>query len=328
MRNWIAALLAVAFSAFCPISSTHAQSYPGRPVRLIVPFAPGGSTDVLARIVGAKLSTAFGQQFVVDNRPGAGGTIGADIAAHAKADGYTLVLVTVAFAINPSLHNDMPFNAKKDLSPIALIATAPNLLVVHPSIPARTVAEFVRLSRQAEDPFNYASAGVGTPTHLAAELFNSMTGARLVHVPYKGGGPALADVVAGQVKVMFPGIVSGLPFVRNGKLRALAVTSRLRSPAALDIPTIAESGYPNYEAVNWFALLAPAGTPAYIVQTLNENANKAVQDPSVAEVLVRDGAQATSKTPEQAQAYIVAEMNKWERVVVALKSSGQITALR
>jgi tripartite-type tricarboxylate transporter receptor subunit TctC len=321
-------LVAVVLTTCAVLAWAQTQPYPTRPVRLIVPFAPSGSTDILARIVGAKLSRSLGQQFVVDNRPGAGGNIGVEVAAKAPADGYTLVLVTVAFAINPTLNSKLPFKARQDFSSIAFIATAPNLLVIHPSISAHNVADFIKQSRETKDAFNYASAGVGTPTHLAAELFNSVTGARLVHVPYKGGGPALADLVGGQVKVMFAGIVSGLPHVRNGRLRGLGVTSRGRSPAAPDIPAIAESGYPEYEAVNWYALLAPAGVPAGVVQKLNSHTNNAIEASDVSEALARDGAQASALAPEQTQAYIAAEIQKWERVVVALRTAGQIAALR
>ena len=298
-----------------------AQSYPSRPVRLIAPFAPGGSVDILARLVGQKLSESMGQQFVIDNRPGAGSILGVDLAAKAQPDGHTLILVSVAFAINASLRKTLPYDTVRDLVPVSLVAAAPNLLVVNPTLPAASIQDLVKLAKGTKESLNYASAGVGTPTHLAAELFNSMTGASLVHIPYKGGGPALVDVISGQVKVMFPGIVSGIGHVKNGRLKGLGVTGKKRSAALPNIPTIAESGYPQYEALNWFAVLAPTGTPANAVQAVNKRMKELLQLNDVVKFLERDGAEPMPSTPQEARQHISNEISKWREVVNLSKAS-------
>lgn len=313
----IAALL----GAIAPAAA--AQSYPTRPVRLIAPFPPGGSVDIISRLVGQKLSESLGQQFVVDNRPGAGSNLGIDIAAKAQPDGYTLVLVSVAFAINPSLYKKLPYDPVKDLAPVALVASAPNLLVTNPSLPVSSVRDLVDLAKRTSGSLNYASAGVGTPTHLAAELFNSMTGAGLMHIPYRGGGPAFVDVISGQVKVMFPGIVSAIGHVKGGRLKALGVTSLVRSKAAPDVAPIAESGYPGYEAVNWFAVLVPAKTPAAIVSKLNVGIVKLLQTQDVQEKLILDGADVIISTPQASKNHILREIDKWRQVVIQSGAAAQ-----
>jgi tripartite-type tricarboxylate transporter receptor subunit TctC len=308
--------------AAAPLVST-AQTYPNRPVRLIAPFPPGGSVDIVSRLVGQKLTESLGQQFVVDNRPGAGSNLGIDIAAKAQPDGYTLVLVSVAFAINSSLYKKLPYDAVRDFVPVALVASAPNLLVTNPALPASSVRDLVTLAKKTSGSLNYASAGSGTPTHLAAELFNSMTGAGLVHIPYKGGGPAFVDVISGQVKVMFPGIVSAIGHVKNGRLKALGVTSLARSKAAPDVAPIAESGYPGYEAVNWYAVLAPAKTSSAIVNKLNSEIVKLLQTQDVQEKLVRDGADAIISTPKESADHVLREIEKWRKVVTQSGASAQ-----
>jgi tripartite-type tricarboxylate transporter receptor subunit TctC len=316
---WVSIFL---FGVTAPVY-TSAQSYPSRPVRLIVPFAPGGSVDILARLVGQRLSESMGQQFVIDNRPGAGSILGVDLAAKAQPDGHTLILVSVAFAINASLRRTLPYDTVRDLVPVSLVAAAPNLLVVNPTLPAASVQDLVKLAKGTKGSLNYASAGVGTPTHLAAELFNSMTGAGLVHIPYKGGGPALVDVVSGQVKVMFPGIVSGIGHVKNNRLKGLGVTGKKRSDALPNVPTIAESGYPEYEALNWFAVLAPTGTPAHAVQAVNKRISDLLQLTDVVKFLQRNGAEPMSSTPQEAKQHISKEISKWREVVNTSKASAK-----
>ncbi len=286
----------------------HSQSYPARPVRLIAPFAPGGGVDIVSRLVGQKLGEALGQQFVIDNRPGAGSNLGIGIAATAQPDGYTLVVVSVAYAINPSLYKSLGYDPTKDLVVIGLIASAPNLLVVHPSLPVSSPRALVDLARRTPGSLNYASAGFGTPTHLAAELFNLMSGAALVHIPYKGGGPAFIDLISGEVKVMFPGIISAIAHVNSGKLKALGVTSLKPSRIAPGVPPIADFGFPGYEVENWYALLAPAKTSPAIVEKLNVELNKISRAPEVQERLARDGAEPLSGTPMEAKTYVLREM--------------------
>lgn len=293
----------------------HSQSYPTRPVRLIAPFAPGGGVDIVSRLVGQKLGEALGQQFVIDNRPGAGSNLGIGIAATAQPDGYTLVVVSVAYAINPSLYKSLGYDPTKDLVVIGLIASAPNLLVVHPLVPVSTPMALVALAKRTPGSLSYASAGAGTPTHLAAELFNVMSGAALVHIPYRGGGPAFIDLISGQVKVMFPGIVSAIALVNSGKLKALGVTSLKPSRVAPGVPPIADSGFPGYEVENWYALLAPAKTPPAIVEKLNVELNKISSAPEMQERLARDGAEPLSGTPMEARTYVLHEMKKWAKVV-------------
>lgn len=295
----------------------HSQSYPTRPVRLIAPFAPGGGVDIVSRLVGQKLGEALGQQFVIDNRPGAGSNLGIGIAATAQPDGYTLIVVSVAYAINPSLYKSLGYDPIKDLVVIGLIASAPNLLVVHPSLPVSSPRALVDLAKRAPGSLNYASAGAGTPTHLAAELFNSMSDAALVHIPYRGGGPALIDLISGQVEVMFPGIIPAIPHVNSKKLKALGVTSLKPSRAAPGVPSIADSGFPGFEAENWYALLAPAKTSRTIVEKLNVQLNKIISAPEMQERLARDGAEPLSGTPTEARMYVLREMKKWAKVVAS-----------
>jgi len=308
----------LALALVSPLAS--AEAYPTHSVRLIVPFPAAGTTDILARAIAEKLSSALGQQFVVDNRPGAGGNIGADIVAKAPPDGYTLLMGTVGTqAINPSLYAKMPYDAQKDFAPVVLVAGVPNVLVVNPQLPVRTVPDLIRLAKEKPGAINFASSGNGTSIHLSGELFKSMTNVQMAHIPYKGSAPALTDLIGGQVQIMFDNLPSALPHIKAGKLRAVAVTSTKRAPALPDVPTIAESGIPGFEASSWFGILAPAGTPREIVTRINAEANKALQSPEMKEKLLSQGAEAVGNTPEYFADYIRTETEKWAKVV---KESG------
>jgi tripartite-type tricarboxylate transporter receptor subunit TctC len=293
-----------------------AQDYPSQPVRFVVPFAPGGTTDVLARLVGEKLSASLGQQFVVDNQAGAGGNIGTAQVAKAKPDGYTLLMGTVGtHAINASIYPRLPYDPIKDFAPVTLVATVPNVLVVNPEVPANSVAELILLAKEKPGELNFASSGNGTSIHLSGELFKSMTGVDMVHVPYKGSGPAVVDLLGGQVQMMFDNLPSSAPQITAGKLRPLGVTSKERSPTLPDVPTIAEAGLPGYEALSWFGVLAPAGTPDAIVAKLQEEIAAALADPAMRERLAELGAVPVGDTPAEFADFISAETAKWAKVV-------------
>jgi len=293
-----------------------AAQYPSRPIHLVVPFSAGGTTDLLARIIAQKLGESFNVPVIVDNRPGAGGNIGSDTVAKAAPDGYTLVLGTVGtHAINASVYKKMPYDPSKDFAPISLVATTPNILVVNPSLPVKSVKDLIALAKSKPGKLTFASSGVGSSVHLSGELFKSMAGVDMVHVPYKGSGPAIVDLIGGQVDMMFDNMPSSLPYVKNGKLKAIAVTSAKRSSVVPDIPTIAESGVPGFEATAWWGLLAPAGTPVEIVGKLNAAVVKALGQPEVAKRLLALGAEPASDTPEQFAAFIKSEKAKWSKVV-------------
>ena len=297
-----------------------AQGYPSRVVRLIVPFPPGGATDVLGRIVGQKLSESFGQQVVIDNRPGASGNIGAELAAKAAPDGYTIFVGQASnLAINLSLLGKLPYDSLRDFAPVTLIAQTPNLLVVHPSLPVRTVRDLVALARAKPGAINYASAGNGSPGHLAAELLKRTAGIDLVHIPYKGAAPALTDVVAGHASLYFTSPISAQPFVKSGRLRMVAVTSAKRSPSLKDVPAIAESGFPGFDLVSWWGVLAPAGVPRDIIVRLNGEIIRILGLPDVRQRYDGLGAEVATSTPDQFAAYIRSEIAKWAKVV---KESG------
>ena len=285
-----------------------AQDYPRKPIHLIVPFAPGGGNDTVARAIGMQLGAQLGQPVVIDNRPGAGGVVGAELAAHAAPDGYTLFLGGVgSLAVNPNLHAHLPYDPLRDFVPVTLLASAPSVLVVHPSVPAASLSEFTALARKNPGKLNYASNGNGSSAQLAAVLYESMAGVRMVHVPYKGLAPALVDLLAGEVQLMFSSMVAILPHIRAGRLRALAVTGRERSPLLPEIPTLAESGLPGYEAGSWYGILAPAGTPGAVVARLHEETVRALKEPQVRERLAAEGAQTMGTTPAQFERYIAAE---------------------
>lgn len=298
-----------------------AQGYPTKSIRLIVPFAAGGSTDVVARTLGQKLSEVLGQQVVVENRTGAGGSLGAEAAAKAAPDGYTLLMGTSGtLAINPSVYAKTLYDPVRDFAPVALLGSTAYLLLVHPSVPAATLQEFVGLARSKPGQFNYGSAGNGSTGHLIGELFKSLAGVNLTHVPYKGQAPAMADLIGGQIHALFEPVGTALPQVRAGKVKALGITGSRRSSLAPEIPTLAESGIANYDAGAWFAVVAPAGTPGDIVARLNGEINKLLRTPDVQAKLVAQQVEPLPPaTPEQLGAHIRAEVAKWAKVV---KDSG------
>jgi tripartite-type tricarboxylate transporter receptor subunit TctC len=294
-----------------------AQNYPQRPVRFVVPYAPGGSTDTLARSMGSKLSELLGQQVVVDNRPGANGDIGMTIVARAPADGYSIVLGYIAnIGIGPSLYEKMPYDPVKDFAPITQVAGASNIFVIHPSLPAKNFKEFIAYTKANPKKVNFASAGVASVGHLTGELLNDMAGIDMQHIPYKGSGQAITDLVGGHIKVMISGMASTLPHVRSGKLVGIVTTGLKRTPATPDIPTIAET-YAGFESSSWFGVLAPAGTPRPIINRLTGDIHKSLQDPAVAKRLAAVGFEITYGTPEQFAAYIQTEIKKWAKVVKA-----------
>jgi tripartite-type tricarboxylate transporter receptor subunit TctC len=284
---------------------------------VIVPFPPAGGTDIIARLLATKISERLGVNFVIDNRPGAGGSIGAEIVARAPADGYTILIASSSHTINPAVYKKLGYDAARDFAPVSLITSGPGILVVHPSVPATTVKELIALAKSKPGQLNYASAGNGTPPHLAGELFKSMAGVDLVHVPYKGNIPAFADMFAGLVSVSFPTITSGLPPVRAGRLRGLALTSSKRSSIAPDLPTIAESGLPGYEATTWYGMLAPAGTPPAVVAKLYDSVAEVLKTSDMRDKLLAQGLEPVGSTPAEFTAMIAAEIPKWRKVVAA-----------
>ena len=290
-------------------------AYPTRPVRLLVPFAPGGGADTLARIMSPKLSDAMGQTWVVDNRGGAAGNLAAELAATANPDGHTLFMgFSTVLTVNPSLYK-LPFDVQRDLRPITLLATAQYLLVVHPSVQAKSVKELVDLAKQKPKSLNYSSAGVGSPLHLAAELFKKRAGIDMVHVAYKGGGPAAAAVVAGETQVIFGSVASSLPQVKAGRLRALATTGLKRSIAAPELPTMAESGFSGFDVSSWYALMSPAATPASVVARIRGDAIKVLQLADVQQAMLRQGLDPESSTPQELAARIKSEIAVWAGVI-------------
>jgi tripartite-type tricarboxylate transporter receptor subunit TctC len=311
-----AVLFAVALATLLAALPARAQTWPGKPIRLIVPYPAGGTADLLGRKIGQKLGETLGQHVVIENRAGAGGGIGADLVAKAKPDGYTLLMGTIAtHAINPNLYPDLAYDAVRDFAPIALVAAMPNLLVVNPSVPAGNVRELIALAKSKPGELAFASAGSGTTQHLSGELFKKMAGVDMMHIPYKGNAPAVADLVGGQVQVMFDNIPISLQQVRAGKLRALAVTGPKRNPVLPDVPTIAEAALPGYSVTSWFALFAPAGTPAPIVARLNSETNKALADTAVRRQLADQGIEPVGGTAEQLAAHIRAELPRWKKIV-------------
>ena len=293
------------------------SAYPTKPVKVIVPYPPGGPTDIVARVVFQQMSESMGQQFVIENRAGAGGNIGAEAVARAAADGYTLLIATTAHAINMSLFKNLNYDVIKDFAPVTLLTQGPLVLVATPSFPANSVRELIALAKAKPGTLNFASSGNGQSTHLSGELFNTMAGIKLAHVPYKGSAPALTDVIAGQLPLMFDTMLSAMPFVKAGKLKALAVTSPARSPAALEVPTIAESGLAGYEVFAWNGLVAPAGTPKAVIAQLSEELKKALQLPQVKEKFSLQGFAASWTTPEQFSGFLRAEVDKWTKTVKA-----------
>ncbi len=320
MRKHLFLLTSLCFAS----SVALAQAYPNRPIRLIIPLSAGGTTDTPGRIIAQKLGEALGQQVVVDNRPGAGGTLGTDMAAKAKPDGYTLLLTSSAHVIGPHLYKKLPYSVLEDFMPISRVAQGPYVMVVHPSVSAKTVPEFIAQAKAEPGKIDYASSGNGSFQHLVGAFFTSMAGIELTHVPYKGSGPATQDLVGGTVKVSFTGTPIALPHVKAGRLRALAVTSSKRSPEMPDVPTVAEAGgaaMAGYEAVIWLGLLAPIGTPPEIVQKLNRELAKLLADPEAQKAIRATGVEVAPSTPEEFAAQLKAESDKWGKVV---KDSGAV----
>jgi tripartite-type tricarboxylate transporter receptor subunit TctC len=314
MRKSTLLVAALAFAACSALSS--AQTFPSRSIRFLVGFAPGGSTDIVARIIAQKMSESVGQQVVVDNRTGAGSIIAAEILAKSPPDGHTIFACTTGnFAIQPYLYKSLPYNVDKDLAPVTQTGSLPYIIVVHPSLPVKNVRELIAFARAHPGQINYASSGIGSGSHLSPELFRSMAGIDIVHVPYKGTGQAIGDLLAGQVVMMFDQPVSTLPHVKAGKLRVLAITSGKRFPTLPDIPTVAESGLPGFEAISWSGVCVPGGTPREIVNRLQSEIAKVLRLPDVTERLLRDGIEPIGGTPEQFQAHIEREKVKWSKAV-------------
>lgn len=313
LRNLIAMVLWAA-----AMSATVASPYPTKPLRVVVTYAPGGSTDTVARMLAPHLIRDLRQQVVIDNRGGAGGVIGTDIVAHATADGYTLLFGTSAgLTINPLLRKKIPYNAERDFAPISLLVVNPQVLVAYPGLPANSIPELIKLARSRPGQINYASPGVGSPNHMGMELLKSMTGIDIVHVPYKGGGPATTDLIAGRVSLLFNSIPSVLPHVRSGRLKTIAVGSATRSPAIPDVPTVAESGVPGFEYATWYGLVAPSGTPAAVIARLNEAVVKALRSQELSQQLRVQGSEPHPSTPDEFRKFMRVEHSRWERVVKA-----------
>ena len=295
-----------------------AQSYPSKPIRLIIPFPPGGSTDILGRSLAQKLSEAWGQQVLVDNRGGAGGTIGADLAAKAPADGYTLLMGHIGtLAVNVSLYPKLSYDPVRDFAPVSLVALVPNVLVVHPALPVKNVSELIAYAKANPDKLNYSSGGNGSAAHLAVEYFKLQTKTEIVHVPYKGTGPSVTDLIAGQVSMTMTGAPAVMPHVQSGRIRALGVSSPQRIPALAQIPSVAEAGVQGFDATQWYGVVAPAGTPKDVVAKLNAEIRKIMQSKEMLDRLNTEGAIAAAGTPEQFGAYIKNEIMRWGVVVKA-----------
>jgi tripartite-type tricarboxylate transporter receptor subunit TctC len=292
-----------------------AQDYPNKPVRLIIPFPPGGSNDGVGRLIATHLSERLGKQVVVDNRgAGAGGVVGSEVAANAPHDGYTLLIISLAHAVNPWLYK-LPYDPIKSFTPVAILASGPNVLVVNPDLPVHSVKDLLAAAKAKPGQLQYASAGIGSFQHLGGELFKLTAGVNLLHVPFKGGGPAMIDVIGGHTKVMFSSLVQTTPHIRSGKLRALGTGGLTRNPVLPDVPTIAEAGVPGYEAVQWFGVLAPAGTPREIVARLHGEVVRTVQAADIRDRFAGDGADSVGSTPEEFAAFLRAETAKWAKVV-------------
>src|SRR5471032_42767 len=315
MRNTIR----ISALVFCAISSfgASAQNYPVKPVRVVVSFPPGSGADIVARTITPRLTEAYGQQFIVDNRAGAAGNLGAEVAAHAAPDGYTLLFTPASVASSQALYQKLGYNLQKDLDPVSMIASAPFVLVVHPSLPVKNVKDLIAMAKAKPGKLLYASTGNGGSPHLAMELFKLQARIDIGHIPYKGTPPAVTDLIAGQVSMMFANTLSVLPYVNSGRLHALAISSAKRSAAAPALPTIAETGMPGFEASTWFGMLAPTGTPKDILVRLNSEIRKIVQTKTVSDALIAQGADPIGSTPEEFQTRIKSDIDKWTRTIKA-----------
>ena len=316
-NHFVSMLAALAYA--CVSAGAHAQTYPSKPVRFVVPFAPGGGSDLVARTVAMKLTEALGQPVVIDNRAGAAGSIGADIAAKSPPDGHTLFLGSNGpLAINPALYAKLPYDASRDFAPVSLVTVMPFVLVVHPTLPVKSVKELIALAKSRPGQLNYGSPGNGSTTHLANELLKSMTGMQIAHVPYKGVAPAATDLISGNIQMMSGDLSTLVPHVRSGRMRPLAVTSARRSELLPELPTVAEAGVPGYEAIGWFGVLVPAGTPAAIVERLNGAMLKGLAAPDARQRLSAFGGDVAVGSPEQFAAHIRTEAAKWGKLIKAI----------
>ena len=292
-----------------------AQAYPDKPIKFIVPFSDGGSTDTISRILAQKVSAAIGQSVIIENKPGAGGTLGADLVAKSAPDGYTLLFVGTSTAINQTLYKTLPYDTTRDFDAVIHLVNLNGILVLHPEVPVRNVKELVELSRAKPGTMNFASAGAGTVIHLAGEMFKNQSKADITHVPYKGSGPALMDLMGGRVQMMFANMPGTIQHVKAGKIKVIAVTGDKRSPVLPEVPTIAEAGIPGYQATGWFGVMAPAGTPKEAIAKLNAAFNSALSAPELAEILRNEGAEVVGGTPEQFRAFMAGEIDRWAAVV-------------
>jgi tripartite-type tricarboxylate transporter receptor subunit TctC len=314
-RNVNAVATAMAMAMMGLACDGTAQAWPTKPVRVIAASSPGSAVDIVSRIIAQKLSEQLGQQVIVDNRAGAGGNLGAELAAKAPPDGYTVFMGTPAHAINTGLYRKLNYDLVRDFSPVSQVTTGAYMVVVHPSLPVKTLKELAALGRAKPGQLNYGSAGAGNATHLAGELFKSLTKTSIEHVPYKGSGPAMTDLIGGQVQIMFPNLTQALPPVKSGRIRALAVTSEKRSASAPEVPTGLESGIPGYVVTSWFGVLVPAATPRELVTRLNSELAQALRAPDVKTRLAADGAEPQTSTPEQFGVFIKAEIDQWTKVI-------------
>jgi tripartite-type tricarboxylate transporter receptor subunit TctC len=308
-------LIALVLCSLFVVAAGAQDAYPSRPLKFILPFPPGGGTDILGRVIAERLSASLGQPVVTENRGGAGGNVGAEAAAHSAPDGYTIVLVAPSLAISPSLYSKLNYDPVKDLAPISLVATVPNVMITHPSVESKNLQEFIALARSRPGAMNFGSGGAGTSNHLAGELFNIVTGAKLVHVPYKGVNLAMQGVLAGEIQLVFIGIPAALPHIKAGKLRALALVAPQRSPALPEVPTAAEAGLKDFEVTTWYGIMTPAGTPRPIVSRLNAELVKIMHAPDVKERLAAMATDPLTSTPEEFAAYLKQEIAKWGDVV-------------
>jgi len=309
--------ITLAALALCCAAGAAAQNYPTGPVRIVVPFPAGGGVDSMGRLFGQKLSEALGKPVVIENRAGANGMIGSEIVAKSAKDGYTLLVNGANFVTTPSLYKNVTYDPVKDFAPISLLAHAPNILVVHPSLPVKSVRELVTFAKARPGQLNYASSASGSTPHLAAELFKTLTGTRLVHVPYRGTGPAITAIISGEVTIMFMPALAAIPYVENGRLRALGVTTEERLPALPDLPTVAEAGLKGYQSSQWYGALAPAGTPGEIVALLSGHAAKIMQHPQMKERMKNSGSAAVGSTQEVFAKHLQSEFAKWAKVIKA-----------
>ena len=314
MPNLVSTLLKAAGLSLALTTALAAQDYPNKPVRMIIPFPPGGSNDVVGRLIATQLTERLGKQVVADNRGGAGGVIGTELTANAPKDGYTIQIISLAHAVNPWLYK-LPYDPIKGFTPIAMLGSGPVVLVVNPELPVKSAKELVDTAKRQPGKLQYASAGIGSFQHLSGELFKLTAGVNILHVPFKGGGPAMIDVIGGHTKVMFSSLVQTTPHIKSGKLRALGVGGATRNPVLPDLPTIAEAGVPGYESVNWWGLVAPAGTPAAIIEKLHREVAAVQDNPDVQKQFANEGASVVKMSTAEFGQHMVKEMNKWERVV-------------